>query len=132
MRASMASMLTNPVLLQRLEGAAAAALAVSLFVHLDAAWWWLLVWFLAFDVSASGFLAGPRIGAALYNAVHSYAVPLALATVAVVTDSRALGLVALAWVFHIGVDRALGYGLKLATGFQDTHMGRIGRATPKA
>ncbi|TGV30518.1 DUF4260 family protein, partial [Mesorhizobium sp. M8A.F.Ca.ET.142.01.1.1] len=24
-------------------------------------------------------------------------------------------------------DRALGYGLKLPTGFQDTHLGRIGR-----
>lgn len=29
---------------------------------------------------------------------------------------------------HVGFDRALGYGLKLPTGFKDTHLGRIGRA----
>jgi hypothetical protein len=29
---------------------------------------------------------------------------------------------------HVGMDRALGYGLKLPTSFQDTHLGRIGRA----
>ncbi|WP_415635615.1 DUF4260 family protein, partial [Paracoccus aminovorans] len=27
----------------------------------------------------------------------------------------------------IGIDRALGYGLKLPSGFRDTHLGRIGR-----
>jgi hypothetical protein len=28
---------------------------------------------------------------------------------------------------HIGLDRTLGYGLKLPTDFRDTHLGRIGR-----
>jgi hypothetical protein len=28
---------------------------------------------------------------------------------------------------HVGMDRALGYGLKLPTDFKDTHLGRIGR-----
>ncbi|WP_348642737.1 DUF4260 family protein [Mesorhizobium sp. B2-4-15] len=35
--------------------------------------------------------------------------------------------VALIWIAHIAIDRALGYGLELSTGFQDTHLGRIGR-----
>jgi len=30
--------------------------------------------------------------------------------------------VALVWAGHIGADRALGYGLKFATGFKDTHL----------
>jgi hypothetical protein len=30
-------------------------------------------------------------------------------------------------VAHIGFDRMLGYGLKHASGFGDTHLGRIGR-----
>jgi hypothetical protein len=34
---------------------------------------------------------------------------------------------ALIWLAHIGMDRSLGYGLKLPTAFQDTHLGRIGR-----
>jgi hypothetical protein len=35
--------------------------------------------------------------------------------------------VALIWIAHIAIDRALAHGLKLPTGFQDTHLGRIGR-----
>ena len=34
---------------------------------------------------------------------------------------------ALIWAAHIGIDRALGYGLKHRTGFSDTHLGRIGK-----
>ena len=30
-------------------------------------------------------------------------------------------------IAHVGMDRALGYGLKLPTSFQDTHLGRIGK-----
>ncbi len=32
------------------------------------------------------------------------------------------------WMAHIGIDRALGYGLKYSLGFGFTHLGRIGRA----
>ena len=35
--------------------------------------------------------------------------------------------IAMIWLAHIGFDRALGYGLKYATGFGFTHLGRIGR-----
>ena len=31
------------------------------------------------------------------------------------------------WVAHIGLDRMLGLGLKLSSGFADTHLGRVGR-----
>lgn len=34
---------------------------------------------------------------------------------------------ALIWIAHVGMDRALGYGLKRDTGFRDTHLGRIGK-----
>ena len=36
--------------------------------------------------------------------------------------------IAMIWLAHIGFDRALGYGLKYATGFGFTHLGRIGSA----
>jgi hypothetical protein len=32
---------------------------------------------------------------------------------------------ALIWLAHIGVDRALGYGLKYPDGFKDTHLQRV-------
>jgi hypothetical protein len=38
------------------------------------------------------------------------------------------GSIALIWLAHIGIDRALGYGLKYTTGFGFTHLGRIGPA----
>ena len=42
----------------------------------------------------------------------------------VLLGPHALGLI---WIAHIGMDRMLGYGLKYASGFADTHLGRIGR-----
>jgi len=36
--------------------------------------------------------------------------------------------IAMIWLAHIGIDRALGYGLKYAAGFGYTHLGRIGKA----
>jgi hypothetical protein len=32
------------------------------------------------------------------------------------------------WTAHIGVDRAVGYGLKYPSGFGDTHLSRTGVA----
>jgi len=32
------------------------------------------------------------------------------------------------WMAHIGIDRALGFGLKYDAGFGFTHLGRIGKA----
>ncbi|TDB99096.1 DUF4260 family protein [Actinomadura sp. 7K534] len=32
--------------------------------------------------------------------------------------------------FHVGVDRALGYGLKLPDSFRHTHLGEIGKNPP--
>jgi hypothetical protein len=36
--------------------------------------------------------------------------------------------IAMIWMAHIGLDRALGYGLKYFAGFTYTHLGRIGLA----
>jgi hypothetical protein len=35
--------------------------------------------------------------------------------------------IAMIWLAHIGIDRALGYGLKYFAGFGFTHLGRIGK-----
>lgn len=43
------------------------------------------------------------------------------------TASAATGVLASAWAFHVGVDRALGYGLKMPDAFRHTHLGWIGR-----
>ena len=53
------------------------------------------------------------------------ALPLALGTVGVLGGHGVLVQVALIWLAHIGMDRALGYGLKYETAFKDTHLERV-------
>ena len=74
-----------------------------------------------------GYLAGPAVGARAYNLAHTYAAPAVLAGVGWAMGASLPVALALVWAAHIGFDRALGYGLKLPTGFRDTHLGRIGR-----
>jgi hypothetical protein len=55
----------------------------------------------------------------LYNLLHCFWLPialLALASVGVVPFAYLVG--ALAWCFHISLDRAVGYGLRTRDGFQ--------------
>ena len=109
----------------RLEGLAAFLLAASLYAHHGDSWVVFATLFFVPDVSFAGYLAGPRVGAAIYNVAHSYVGPLILAAVALSAEA---GLtVTLVWAAHIGFDRALGYGLKYPTAFGNTHLGRIGR-----
>jgi hypothetical protein len=63
----------------------------------------------------------------IYNAAHSYVVPMALMTTGFVIAEPLVLSVAIIWLAHIGFDRALGYGLKYASGFGCTHLGRIGK-----
>jgi hypothetical protein len=113
----------TPVWWQRAESAFVVALVMTGAVYLGFAWWWLVALFLAFDLSALGYLVGNRVGAFAYNTVHNYAVPAVLFTVYLLIDVRWLALLALAWAFHVAVDRALGYGLKHDDSFAHTHLG---------
>lgn len=113
-------------LLLRFEHFAIALLALGGYWATGADWTLFLLLVLVPDIAFLAYLGGPRIGAIGYNIMHSF-VGVALLVVA----GSALGWpfavpVALVWTFHIGIDRALGYGLKHESGFRDTHLGRIG------
>jgi hypothetical protein len=113
----------------QLEGALVLAACVYAYARANGRWGWFLAAFLAPDLAMLGYLGGARVGARLYNAAHSYAGPLLLTAYAFLTPAHdSLTLVALVWGGHIGLDRALGYGLKYETAFAHTHLGRIGRA----
>jgi hypothetical protein len=118
-----------PRLLLRLEGAALGSIAIVLYARQDASWWLFAGLILAPDLSFLGYLAGPRAGAIVYNAAHTLVVPIALALAGLFLPASILVAIALIWIAHIGVDRALGYGLKYARGFGFTHLGRIGPAS---
>ena len=114
-----------PRLLLHAEGAAVAVAAATLYFHEGFAWWLLVVLALAPDLAMLGYLAGPRAGAVAYDLVHTYAAPVLLATAGVVWDSDTALALALIWLTHIGVDRAIGYGLKYPGDFKDTHLQRV-------
>ncbi|CAN5167260.1 DUF4260 domain-containing protein [soil metagenome] len=117
--------------LLRWEGVAL-LVGMTLFYFISGAPWqvFALLFFVP-DLSLLGYLAGPRIGAALYNAAHITIGPLLLAAVGLALAEPAVGSVSLIWLAHIGLDRALGYGIKYSAGFRITHLGLIGKEARK-
>lgn len=109
----------------RLEGLIVLLFAILLYARGDYSWVVFAALFLVPDISFAAYLAGPRVGAVVYNMAHSYVGPLVLAA-ACLAAGRTPEL-ALIWTAHVGFDRALGFGLKYPTAFGDTHLGRIGR-----
>jgi hypothetical protein len=67
------------------------------------------------------------LGSITYNAAHNLVLSLVLIGLGWWTGIGWLLLAGAAFTTHIGLDRALGYGLKLPGDFRDTHLGRIGR-----
>lgn len=116
---------SQPRLWLRTEGLTAFVAATTLYALGDGPWLWYALLFFVPDLSFLAYLAGPRVGAVVYNALHSYVGPLAAGAALMLTGGAAT--VPLVWAAHIGFDRLLGYGLKYPSSFQDTHLGRIGR-----
>ena len=116
-----------PLRLLRLEGVVLLVAALAGYVTgLDEPWWLVPVLIFVPDAFMAGYAASSRAGAMLYNVAHSYPAPAALGLLAVVAEGPLWQGVALIWFAHIGMDRALGYGLKYEADFKDTHLGRIG------
>lgn len=114
----------------RLEGLAMLAAALLGYAQLGAGWGAFALLFFVPDLSLLGFLAGPRVGAAVYNAAHSYLGAFAVLVAGVLGEQPVALAVGLVWCAHIGFDRLLGFGLHHGGGFGVTHLGRIGRADP--
>lgn len=87
--------------------------------------WWLLAAFAIGPDLALLFGIGSTLekgqlhprAVPLYNALHSCWGPGLLAAAAIVLPATYL-IGALAWAFHISLDRALGYGMRTRDGFQ--------------
>jgi Domain of unknown function (DUF4260) len=115
-----------PRLLLRLEGLALFVLATAAFAHMGHSLWLYAVLFFVPDLRFAAYTVGPKPGAVIYNVLHSTLGAAVLAGLGWQSgNSLLLGLAAI-WAAHIGFDRMLGYGLKYASGFKDTHLGRIG------
>lgn len=115
----------TPRLLLHLEGITLAVAALAVYVHLDYGVIALIALLVAVDLSLLGFLARPRVGTLAYNLAHTTAIPLVLGAIGVLADGSVAVQIALAWLAHIGIDRALGFGLKYPSSFKDTHLQRV-------
>ena len=112
----------------RLEGAAAFLAGLAVFGWLGGPWLLAIPLLLVPDISAVGYLRGPRAGALTYNVAHNWATGLAVLGLGLAADVAPVAIGGAILVAHVGMDRAAGYGLKFPTSFHDTHLGRIGKA----
>lgn len=87
--------------------------------------WWLAVGFPLVDVFMIGYIISPKAGAITYNLGHNMTIPTLLIAYGVFTSTEIISLVGFIWIFHIAVDRLLGFGLKNRESFHITHMGNI-------
>jgi hypothetical protein len=109
----------------RAEGLAALALSALIYGHSGLRWWIFFALLLTPDLSMLGYLLNARAGAAAYNIVHSYVLPLGLAAAAIALGRNDAVPYLCIWTAHIGLDRMLGYGLKYPSGFGETHLGTL-------
>jgi hypothetical protein len=112
----------TPRPLLHLEGAAVFALSMCAYQWSHGIWLQFALLFLVPDISMVGYIANARVGAIMYNAVHTYASPLALAGYSFAAGHQMALTLSFIWIAHIGFDRMLGYGLKYPTRFKDTHL----------
>lgn len=109
----------------QLEGLAVFIGAIAAYYSLEGSWWLLGLLILAPDLAMAGYLANKEIGALSYNIIHWYVLPAILLALGLLVSSELGVHIAIIWLAHIGIDRAIGYGLKYPTDFKDTHLQRV-------
>jgi Domain of unknown function (DUF4260) len=114
-------------LLLQSEGLAVAAGSAIAFQAIGGSWLLFASLVLLPDAFMVGYIVNRRIGAALYNAGHTYVAPAVLAATGYLLDQQEPVQLALIWSAHIGFDRLMGYGLKYPGNFKATHLMSGGR-----
>jgi hypothetical protein len=112
----------------RLEGLAGFVAGLALFGASGGNWLFIVPLILLPDISAVGYLAGSRAGTFTYNLVHNWVPGLVTLGIGLWIGSPAIVLASAILIAHVGMDRMVGYGLKLPSSFHDTHLGRMGRS----
>lgn len=116
---------TMPSVLLHIEGAAVLAIATAAYFALGYTWWVFPLLLFVPDVSAIGYLFGPRAGSVTYNLAHTLVLPLVVLAGGWWLGSAVAIQLALIWLAHIGMDRMLGYGLKYPDSFKHNHLHEV-------
>ena len=98
------------------------AASIWLFASQGLDWWWFPVLLLVPDIFMVGYLANIKLGAISYNIGHSLIPGLALIVLGLIIGSPWTTAIGAIWVGHVGMDRAVGYGLKYHDSFKHTHL----------
>jgi hypothetical protein len=109
----------------KLEEAAALAASIFAFAQLDYAWWVYPALFFLPDLGMLGYLKNPRLGAVIYNLFHHKGIALLAWLCGFYLHIPELTLTGIILFGHASFDRLLGYGLKYADSFHNTHLGKL-------
>ena len=123
------SMLHRPALLLRWEALFLSIAAIAVYAFsLHGSWSLYLALFLVPDLGLLGYVLPQSLrlptafAPSLYNALHTYSVPVLLFLVSWHVHALRAEQIAAIWISHIAVDRALGFGLKFPDSFRKTHL----------
>ena len=114
-----------PKLLLHAEGFIVLVCSLFMYQMMEFSWWLFILLLFVPDVSALGYVVNKRLGAVVYNIVHTYVLALIVLGIGYVSELPVMMMLGVIWVAHIGMDRMCGFGLKYPSAFQDTHMQRF-------
>jgi len=115
-------MFNKPKNLLQLEGLLVLIASLVLYNSFGGSWWLFAGLLLIPDVTMIGYLINEKVGASVYNIGHHYGLPVVLGLIGLLLSNPFCLSLSLIYFAHIGMDRAVGYGLKLPTGFKHTHL----------
>ncbi|MBK9330130.1 MAG: DUF4260 domain-containing protein [Sphingobacteriales bacterium] len=112
-------------LMLKLEELGMFLLSILLFSQLHFTWWIYPALLLAPDISMSGYLVNPRIGAYGYNLFHHKLLAIVIGIAGLYLQNEWWMLAGIILFGHSSFDRILGYGLKHTDSFKNTHLGKL-------
>jgi len=111
----------------KLEELAMTAVGIYLLVIYNcnlSVWIWVILFFTP-DIGMLGYLINTRIGAFTYNIFHHKGIAIVLAVAGYYFGNDVLTAVGILLFAHASFDRVMGYGLKYADSFKNTHLGSL-------
>jgi hypothetical protein len=111
--------------LLHLEGLVFFIAALYLYQQLNGNWIVFALLIFLPDISMIGYVKDKKLGAAVYNLVHNYALAIIVIASGALIQNSTVVSVGLILFAHVAMDRFFGYGLKYPTSFKDTHMQKV-------
>ncbi len=118
--------ISQPLLFSHLNGLALFIGSIVVYGIFSGDWLAFILLLLVPDLGMLGYMINTRIGAWIYNIIHSYVLAILLMVAGYVLGLDSIISIGLILMAHIGMDQTFGYGYKYADAeFSDTHYKRI-------